>query len=46
VNAGLCVTARSGEAGKALFRALYLVAVLGVDSDWSAGRPIADPDRW
>jgi len=46
INAGLCVTARSGDAYKALFRALYLVNVLGVDSDWSGGQAPADPDRW
>jgi len=46
VNAGLAVTARAGEAGKAMFRALFLVAVLGVDADWAAGKPPADPDRW
>lgn len=46
VNAGLCVTARSSEVGKALFRCLFLVAVVGVEADWTAGRPVADPDRW
>jgi len=46
INAGLAVTARAGEAGKAMFRALFLVAVLGVDADWAAGKPPADPDRW
>lgn len=46
VNAGLCVTARSSVAEKALFRAVYLVAVLGVDEDWSKGQSPADPDRW
>lgn len=46
VNAGLAITARSREAGKALFRAVYLVAVLGVDADWAAGKATADPDRW
>lgn len=46
VNAGLAVTARSGEAWKALYRALFLVAVLGVDADWGKGQAPADPDRW
>lgn len=46
VNAGLAITARSSEAGKALFRAVYLVAILGVDADWAAGKAPADPDRW
>lgn len=46
VNAGLCVTARSSLAEKALFRAVYMVHILGVDTDWSAGQTPADPDRW
>lgn len=46
VNAGLAVTARAKEAGKAMFRAVYLVAVLGVDADWGAGQTPADSDRW
>lgn len=45
-SAGLCVTARSGEAGKALFRVLYVVFLLGVDGDWGAVGGVADPDRW
>jgi len=46
VNAGLAITARGSEPGKAMFRALFLVAVLGVDVDWAAGKSPADPDRW
>lgn len=45
-NVGLSVTARSSEAWKALMRALFLVAVLGVESDWAAKAPPSDPDRW
>jgi len=45
-NTGLCITARSSEAEKALFRAVYLVAVLGVDADWAQGQAPADPDGW
>lgn len=45
-SAGLCVTARSGEAGKAVFRALYIVFLLGVESDWGIVGGVADPDRW
>lgn len=46
INAGLCVTARAGEPGKALFRALFLVRRLGVEADWAEGQALADPDRW
>lgn len=46
VNAGLCVTARASSAGKALFRAVFLVASLGVAEDWTKGHEVADPDRW
>ena len=46
VNNGLCITARAGEAGKAIFRALFLVNVLGVEADWGAAQAPADPDRW
>ena len=46
VNAGLCITARSREAPKALFRAVYLAFVLGVNPDWRKGQAPADPDRW
>lgn len=46
VNAGLCVTARSVDCGKALWRAVFLVLHLGLHSDWAAGRNVADPDRW
>lgn len=46
VNAGLAVSARSGEAWKALYRVLFLIAVLGVDADWGKGQPPSDPDRW
>jgi len=46
VNAGLAVTARSSNPEKALWRAVFLIAVLGVDTDWNKGQPAADPDRW
>ena len=46
VNAGLAVSARSGEAWKALYRVLFLIAVLGVEADWGKGQSPADPDRW
>lgn len=46
VNAGLAVTARSSDATKALFRAMFLVAKLGVHADWAASQGVADPDRW
>jgi len=46
VNAGLCISARAGEAGKALFRALFCVSIMGPDPDWSAFGRVADPDRW
>lgn len=45
-SAGLCVTARSGETGKSLLRALYIVYLLGVEGDWGAAGGVADPDRW
>lgn len=46
LNAGLCVTARASSAGKALFRAVFLVASLGVESDWAAVHPTVEDDRW
>lgn len=46
VNAGLSITARSKEAGKALFRAVFLVARLGVQENWEQAAPLADDDRW
>jgi len=46
VNAGLCITARSKEAGKALFRALFLVSVMGPDPRWEDHAGLADSDRW
>lgn len=46
VNVGLCVTARAGVSGKALFRVLFLVHLLGVDDSWEEHHPVADPDRW
>lgn len=46
VNAGLCVTARAAEAGKALFRVLFCISIMGPDPSWEAFGSIADPDRW
>lgn len=46
VNAGLCVSARSSDAGKALLRAVFIVGYLGVDDDWTKTQAPADPDRW
>lgn len=46
VNAGLCVSARSSEAGKAFFRLLYTVHILGVEAAWADSGKVADPDRW
>lgn len=46
VNAGLCVTARGSTPEKALFRAVFTVAWLGVNASWSESAPVADDDRW
>lgn len=46
VNAGLCVTARSTSADKALLRVLFLYRLLGSDGPWEAVQGVADPDRW
>lgn len=46
VNAGLCVTARSVTADKALLRVLYLYRLLGSDGPWEAVQGVADPARW
>ena len=46
VNAGLCITARSAQPGTALGRLLFLVMMVGVEADWAAVHPPADPDRW
>lgn len=45
-NAGLAVTARASDAGKALFRVLFCVVVLNHATRWEDAAPIADPDRW
>lgn len=45
VNAGLVVTARSGEIGKALMRLLYELEFMG-DKRWVDVAQLADPDRW
>lgn len=46
VNAGLCVTARGRSPDVALFRVLFIVAILTVEGSWEAAHPLADPDRW
>lgn len=46
VNGGLCVTARSTTADKALWRVLFLYRVLGSEGPWEAVQGMADPDRW
>lgn len=45
-NAGLVVTARSAEPGKAFMRLLYILMMLGKKERWEFTQPIADPDRW
>lgn len=46
VNAGLCVTARAGEATEAFGRLMYLLSILERSESWEDTQPMADPDRW
>lgn len=45
-NAGLVVTARAGDAAKALGRCLFCLAILSHSERWEDLVPLADPDRW
>lgn len=45
-NAGLVVTARAGDAGKALFRLLFCLVILSHAERWEQLSPMKDPDRW
>jgi hypothetical protein len=45
-NAGLVVTARASEAGKALSRLLFCLVILSHQERWEDVQPLADPDRW
>jgi len=46
VNAGLCVTARAGDAVTAFGRLMYLLSILARAESWEATQPMANPDRW
>lgn len=46
VNAGLCVTARAGDAVTAFGRLMYLLNILERAESWEATQPMAEPDRW
>lgn len=46
INAGLVVTARAGDAAKALGRVVFSVLVLSHKERWEDTQPVADPDRW
>lgn len=45
-NAGLVVTARGGDATKALLRVLFCLVILSHAERWEDVQPLADPDRW
>lgn len=45
-NAGLCVTARAGDAVTAFGRLMYVLALLSRSPSWEDTAPVADPDRW
>lgn len=45
-NAGLVVTARAGDAAKALGRLLFTLVILDHKPKWEDTQPMADPDRW
>lgn len=45
-NAGLVVTARAGDAAKALGRVLFCLAILSHAARWEDVQPLASPDRW
>lgn len=45
-NAGLVVTARAGDAAKALLRVLFCLVILSHAERWEDTAPMSDPDRW
>jgi hypothetical protein len=45
-NAGLVVTARAGQATKALLRVLFCLVILSHEERWEDTAPMSDPDRW
>ena len=46
VNAGYCLTARAGTAGKAWLRVLFILSCMGPDGEWAKEGTVSDPDRW
>lgn len=46
VNAGLCVTARAGDAVTAFGRLMYILGILARSPSWEDTAPMANPDRW